>query len=346
MATRALELPQYPLYSTTFSIHRLSPLWHGQAALDNAALQSHASRFRDILAGDVLRGVRVGLDAEDGALARVGALRRVVWRLLREEEDWQVEGEDTQMEVDTAGHERPSIGIHIEITYEKGLYTAFLLHQNGGPAIAQPGFSYYPLMLTRMPGALRESLFDYISANFDSRASAMKLTSGSLVSSLEKYITDITTNENGPLETSQANETLRTTLKDILVSITFNLPSGSSSIKAIDITIPRDDIWPMVTRGRRLRPMMETTEPLITALAHYINGHLALDINDGHVSISKVACGAFVLGAEGRIKLFPSPRERDEEGVQIRATKTLLSSLIELAKTSRMAKEAIIQVAS
>src|SRR6187402_2061806 len=84
----------YPLYNTTFSLHRLSPLYTGSnVPLNNTTLRQHAKRFRDLLAGEVLRGVRVGLGPEDDTLARVGALQTVTWRLLSEEEAWSVEDE-------------------------------------------------------------------------------------------------------------------------------------------------------------------------------------------------------------------------------------------------------------
>jgi hypothetical protein len=65
------------------------------------------------------------------------------------------------------------------------------------------------------------------------------------------------------------------------------------------------------------------------ALAHYIDGHLALNINHPYVAISKIACGAFVLGAEGRIKIFPAA-----EGT---ATEMLVEGLVEQVRRKKLA---------
>lgn len=76
-----------PLRGTTFILHKISPLYMGGAAhLDDSALEQHAKSLRDILAGEVLRGVRVGLGTDEDTLARVGALQNVTWRFLDEQD--------------------------------------------------------------------------------------------------------------------------------------------------------------------------------------------------------------------------------------------------------------------
>src|ERR1700730_8924490 len=96
MASEVTGRP-YPLYSGTFIVHRVSPLFHSNITLDNAALRQYASQFRDVLTGEVLRGVRVGLAADEETLARVGALKNVQWSLLRNEEDWEPGIDESQM---------------------------------------------------------------------------------------------------------------------------------------------------------------------------------------------------------------------------------------------------------
>lgn len=75
--------PNFPLplfYDTTFSAHRVSPLYLGKDGdLSNKRLGMLAQRLRDVLVGDVVRGVEIGLGgpAEDSAMGRYGALERV-----------------------------------------------------------------------------------------------------------------------------------------------------------------------------------------------------------------------------------------------------------------------------
>lgn len=61
----------------TFSTHRVSPLYVGAESLDQDRLATLSKRLRDLLVGDVVRGVEVGLDGEDGIMSRAGPLEEV-----------------------------------------------------------------------------------------------------------------------------------------------------------------------------------------------------------------------------------------------------------------------------
>jgi hypothetical protein len=148
----------YPLYNTTFSLHRLSPLHTGSnEPLSNSRLRGLARQFRDILAGEVLRGVRVGLGQEDDALARVGALQTVTWRLLPEEETWSAEDETQLANDDTTMSLAVCRGMIVTVTYEKMSYKAILLRDERGdyPDASMvtvreetDGFQHFPLLLS------------------------------------------------------------------------------------------------------------------------------------------------------------------------------------------------------
>lgn len=330
----------YPLYSTTFTVHRLSPLFHNNITLDSAALRQYAFQFRDVLTGEVLRGVRVGLAADEDALARVGALKNVQWSLLKNEEDWEPGVDESQMDGnDTKIQERGHAGIMVEINYEKSTYSALLLHdaaKHGQNEIA--GFSHYPLLLTRMPGPLRETFLNFLAATFDTRASVLKLPSHFLVDTAEEYLKNITSGENGPLDAEPATRILRAIIKEIVVMLTFDVPSMTSSLKAMEFTIPKDHIWRFTKCGQLLLQVDGTQKegykvprPCTRALTHYADAILGLNLDNPQLKISRVACGAFVLGTEGKIKLSAPPAIPDEDDVQSKATKALLASLIDLA---------------
>jgi hypothetical protein len=332
----------YPLYSTTFTTHRLSPLFHSNIILDNKALRQYASQFHDVLTGEVLRGVRVGLGVDDEILARVGALKTVRWNLLKNEEDWEPGADETQMNGDdTTIQERGHTGILAEIIYERSTYSAILLYdaeKQGRDEIA--GFSHYPLLLTRMPGPLRETFLDFLAATFDTRASVLKLPSHFLAETAENYLANITSTENGTLDTEPATRVLRTVIKDILITLSFDVPGMTSSLKAMDITISKDDSWNMIKSGKKLLGVVDgqkngnnakVPRPFTRALRHYVDAHLGLKLEDPRVKISRVACGAFVLGTEGKIKLSTPPTVSDDDDVQSKATRALLAGLIDLA---------------
>lgn len=71
--------PLSPFLNTTFSTHRLSPLYVGSQPLTQDRIRTLSYRLRDFLVGDVVRGVELGLDrlADDGAMSRTGALEAV-----------------------------------------------------------------------------------------------------------------------------------------------------------------------------------------------------------------------------------------------------------------------------
>jgi len=345
MAPEALNTSQYPLLSTSFTAHRVSPLYQGDAPLDNPTLSHYASQFRDLLTGEVLRGVRVGLATNEDGLSRAGALRSVQWSQLKDEEDWQNENNESQLPADEMIlNAQDHRGLLMNIAYEKATYFGLLMKSErvGDESSAEDeeeGFARYPLLLTRMPRALRATFLDFLAATFDTRASALKLPSQFLTNSLERYLSDLTTSEDGSVDAQKASKTLRTIIRDLLVTVSFSTPGDKSSLKSMDILVNRDDLFRMMTRGRKLQEInrrSNTTapkldKPFTTSLAHYIDGHLAMNLNHDLVSITKIACGAFVLGAEGKVKLFPPASVGDEDDVQTKATKNMVSELIKFA---------------
>ncbi|KAI9879837.1 MAG: hypothetical protein M1830_006860 [Pleopsidium flavum] len=323
----------YPLYNTTYTLHRLSPLYHGAAPLlDDATLADHARRFRDILKGDVLRGVRVGLGDNDEGLERAGSLQGCRWTLLGHERAWaERNGGSGAPEAKGKGVNEVA-GVLAVIQYEKNTYTAVMLREsreNG--AMMDGGFSHLPLLMTRMPAPLRETFLDYLSSTFDTRPSPIKLSSAFLTSSLEHYLDDLTTGQ----DRLQFSANMKTIVKDIQVTLALS-PPVAPLLKNLDITISQDDILRFLSRGKRIRQQQPATDtalsrkrklsslectdfaqpgPFTAALSHYMDAHLAMSLTHPDISISKIACGAFVLGAEGKVKIFAPENvsELDEE---------------------------------
>jgi hypothetical protein len=330
MAPEASQL--YPLYNTTFSLHRVSPLYTGTTQpLNNSILHDHARRFRDILAGEVLRGVRVGLVPEDDILARVGALQTVTWQLLPEEEAWSVEEIDLDMD-DTTTALTSSRGLIVVVTYEKMAYKALLLKDDrtsdgetaqGSIAQGMEEFQHFPLLLSKMPGPLRETFTNYLASTFDARISSLSLSSTFLTDTFEHYITDLSYDEEGDLmDMISRSRVLRSIIRDTVIFIGFDLPSAS--LKTIDISIAREDLPRMVARGKKIG----RDTPFYDALAAYIKGHLALDMRHEGVKVVRIACGAFVIGGEGKIKFTLPATNEDGTSPQSRATRRLINRLV------------------
>ncbi|KAI1092239.1 kinetochore complex Sim4 subunit Fta1-domain-containing protein [Rostrohypoxylon terebratum] len=141
------EPPRF--FSTTFTTYRVSPLHLGAQGLPPARLELLSRRLRDVLVGDVVRGVQVGLESDGGggggALGRTGALYAVEWRWVDGEHILGARlGREGSVELGTAtatatGHgdqtEDAKSGkrvMCIELRYENARFNALLLPDLGG----------------------------------------------------------------------------------------------------------------------------------------------------------------------------------------------------------------------
>ncbi|TAQ84824.1 hypothetical protein B7494_g6856 [Chlorociboria aeruginascens] len=293
----------YPLHNTSFTLHRVSPFYTGlSSALSNTDLRAHARRLQDILAGETLRGVRVGL-GEGESLARAGALRSVSWKILPGEEDWGREAAadessegDTSLSLNLGGESESGSGrgLLLRVDYENISYSAIFLRGQARPG--REGFEHFPLGLVRMPLALRETALAFLAATFDTRVSALRLPKGYIVGALEKYILDCVVDDDGDeREASEQGVAIRKFVKEIHVTIGFDSTGGA--LKTMDVQVAAEDVPRMVAWGRR------EGGGFWRALEVYVNGHLALDVNHRDVKVVKIACGGFTLG-DGRVKLL------------------------------------------
>ncbi|ELR06990.1 hypothetical protein GMDG_02312 [Pseudogymnoascus destructans 20631-21] len=308
--------PVYPLYNTTYTLHRLSPLH----AFTPSSLPSHAAALSEILTGSTLRGVRIGLDTSNASLSRAGALRSVSMRPLRSPDGWAAvhaaaEPDESRQEGGEGGW-----GVIIEMTYEKANYTAILLRDIKSPATTttEGEFTHLPLLLTRLPPPLRTTLLDFLSTRFDTRASPMQLPSPFVKKAMGGYIEALVA---GGGEVRSAN---------------------------IDITISRDDIPNFLQRGgssittttatsARTSPAQPEQHPFWTALHTYTTKRLALDLSNPSVAVAKIACGAFVIAAEGRVKIS-APAEREGRGER-EGAEGVLGMLVGVAERKGWAAE-------
>lgn len=303
----------YPLYNTTFTLHRVSPL-HSES-LTPAILYHHSYAFRNILAGDNLRGVQIGLDPSDTALTRVGALKSVTWKLLGSIEEYENDRDNAEpseqsslLSEDKGWVENGGRGVWISIVYEKAEYTALLLRRNPEDVEAvrrnvagdQEGFTKYPVLASRMPAGLRQTLIGYLQDNFDVRIASLNLDKKMLIGTLDTFLEGIF---DGMGESGG-----KRVIRDVLVTFAF-APSGSlaqaeadDALKTIDVTIARDDVHQFVAKGQKIEEASDM--PFWTALALYCQKHMALDINHEAVRVGKIACGAWVLGKDGKMKVF------------------------------------------
>ncbi|KAL7936412.1 kinetochore complex Sim4 subunit Fta1 domain-containing protein [Trichoderma chlorosporum] len=199
-----IQVPQF--FNTTFSTHRVSPLYIGAQSLDQARLDRLAHRLRDTLVGDVVRGVQIGLEATDTPMGQVGPLKAVTFRWFQATD---ILG--SKASGDWGGlSEEQTKGLWIEMRHENAAYVALLLpgfstSQNtpntsaaslwkmglDEPEIGEADGSQFlrlPLLLLRMPQALKAVVGEWLSTTFDCRVTKLNLGTRTLVGVLEGWI--------------------------------------------------------------------------------------------------------------------------------------------------------------
>ncbi|KAJ5818136.1 CENP-A-nucleosome distal centromere subunit CENP-L [Penicillium riverlandense] len=335
------------LLNTSWTLHRLSPLHHGkdcETLLDDpAALKTYATRLRDYLTGDVLAGIHASATtADDDALSKTGALMGCHWQSLS---GWGALNNDDSTSFP---------GILVTLEYENVTYKAALLAEaeTSPQSSQQKGSTALPLLLTRFPTALRQTFIVFLSSNFDTYCSPLRLQSSFLCTSLETYIDVL--HDGSATRPSGSTDLVEDVIKELQLTLSFS-PLVAPALRTLNVNVSRSSLegflheQPTASRGRSLRQKLRS--PLIGNLTSYLETHLAMNVDlDGsrtgnqpskqHVRLSKVACAAFVLGSEGRMKLVVNTEREDEDAeassgrrdhLALRASLTLLESVIRRA---------------
>ncbi|CAI7624779.1 unnamed protein product [Penicillium glandicola] len=330
------------LFNTSWTIHRLSPLHHGkdcETLLDNeVALKTYATRLRDVLAGiQTSTGA-----ADDDALSKTGALKDCLWQPIS-----QSLRDDAPRSQNTTFP-----GILVTLEYENIVYKAALLADTKSSPTQRTGSTSLPLLLTRFPTALRQTFLTFLSTNFDTYCSPLRLPSSFLCAGLETYIDTLRT------ERPSTSDTVEDVIKELQLTLSFS-PSIAPALRSLNVSVARaslagflrDQPGQSAPKSRSLRHKLRS--PFIANLTSYLETHLAMKLDlDGsssdqvakqHVRLSKVACAAFVLGSEGRVKLVVAAdgdagdgdegsRTRDDRNeLALQAGESLLRSVIRKA---------------
>lgn len=174
-------LPEPPsqLHNTSFTLTRLTPLCDF-----NPDLFGHYTReFRNIVAGDAMRGVNISAQQRDRA--KPALVKSCQWDLVN----------------DLIPDETFS-GVVIKVAWDDGSsFTAILLpnfisgetqilgkRKRGGRSDPDSEFNSLPLLLTRGPQLVTQQLIDYLTTRFDCRASNLQLPPELLAECLQGYL--------------------------------------------------------------------------------------------------------------------------------------------------------------
>ena len=166
--------PTSKLHNTSFALTRLTPLY----SFNPARLPHYARELRDIVRGDVLRGVQISTTASD--TAKTTLVRSCEWTI--EPDLLPTEQFDSVM---------------IKIIWEDGsTFTAFMVpnyttseHVSLGKRKRDSDeFTSLPLLLTKGPQVVKQQLINYVATRFDSKASDVSLPADLLAECLQGYL--------------------------------------------------------------------------------------------------------------------------------------------------------------
>lgn len=291
------------LLNTSWTAHRLSPLHHEKefpTLLDNpVALNTYASRLRDQLTGNVLAGLQTGLGGgEDDSLSKTGALRNCSWEMLSA---WSELTDENYVSTSS----QPPAGVLVTLEYENIVYKAALL--TSGDAEQKEASTSLPLLLTRLPNPLRQTFVSFLSANFDTYCSILRLPQAFLCSALEVYFNPFVSSDSS--DDDQNLTILADVVKEMQLTLSFS-PSIAPNLRSLNISIPRASFMTFVSSSPSTE---QPNNSLLANISSYLDKHLAmnLELNNPsaqtlakqHVRLSKVSCGAFGIGCEGKLKL-------------------------------------------
>ena len=313
------------IYNSTFTLHRVSPLHvrNPQEFLLPPSLASYGRQLTESLKGGFASGVSL-IDADqDEDTGRLGPLKKCQWTVLGNKES----SNPSRIVADGFGL---LDGIKIDISYERASYVALLLKDAASPQYQHNSELCLPLLLTRMPAPVRSGLLDFLAVNFDTRAEMLRLNAKFLGTALEDFMKAFA-EDAGVLES---------VVKDVQLSIGFKIPA-QGSLRTLDMAISREDVYGFLISGRAINSSNAISAggkgPFMTSLQKYFADHLALDIDHDHVFLSRIACGAFALGREGKVKIFePIAIEEEEDTADLstlhkKAVVGLLRSLLKVA---------------
>ena len=253
----------------------------------------------------MLRGIRTRIEENDDATNKSGPLQECRWNLIQPNES--IRDDETPGQL-SRGADGLGIleGIEVEIVYEKATYNALMLRDPAAESNHNDGEMHLPLLLSRMPSATRELFLHYLSTTFDTHAEAMRFKGQFIGDALEAFVREA------------ARDGARNAVKiirDIQLKLAFRAPA-QPALSSLDVMIHREDVQGFLEAGKLLsktRPgQMESLAstkfspgPFMSAIHEYLSTHLALNMSHDDIAISRVSCGAFALGREGKAKLFP-----------------------------------------
>ncbi|KAL4965986.1 uncharacterized protein BDV14DRAFT_171886 [Aspergillus stella-maris] len=305
-----------------------------------------------------------------GGLSALGALQNCTWEGIS---SLDFVGSDGIVDEEGGAEGKEPAGLLITLAYENSTYRAALLslpsdatsqsgsktetqnqsqvpqkRKRGRPSLKSSSSSgnpnpnsktstNLPLLLTRLPKPLRENLISFLSSNFDTYISPLRISSAGLASLLESYVAALQSSSSSTQTRDGEGEAVQ--VQDIIRELSLTLsfaPPIAPSLKALNLGVPRETFGAFLTSSNT--PSSRSGfDSVLRGLSEYVRNHLAMELGlplpgastsdpsdsgkgddaslvGGYVRLTKIACAGFVVTSEGRLKIVAKDIDTDADG--------------------------------
>jgi hypothetical protein len=223
--------PTSKLQNTSFTLTRLTPLY----SLNTSRLTHYAREFRDIVRGDIIRGVHI--NTQPSERAKSALVRSCTWTI-----------ENDILPTETFD------GLIMRVSWDDGsTFIAILLPDFTSVEPVTLGkrkrgsdaeFTPFPLLLTRGPQLVTQQLITYLTTRFDSRASELEIPADLLEKCLQGYLEILFREDN-------AQRTIEQRLK--ILELIFSTPQPANpkvkgALRRITLTLGVRDVQELYRR--------------------------------------------------------------------------------------------------
>lgn len=295
-----------PFYGTTFNLYRLSPLSNLPDDLSDDALKPYGRALRDLIRGNVVRGVQIR-EVNMEEQREKGYLTRCEWNYIEVPKLRPKFDADDDDDDDSDDEDLPA-AIQITLTYDPpATFQSIIVPHLEDPDANSNG--NYPLLLVRMPKAARDAFTEYLERTFDCHASQMHIPSQSIKDFVETYF-------NTRVEYAQQIGKDREVLASADVQINFAGGAAAPHMRTFNTTFSNEDVPDIWAKGVKIVEEQEAKkkgkkrkapgdEPaprfFFEALKAYFWHVMALRMEK--LEVTKAACSGFLISAQ-RAKMF------------------------------------------
>ena len=223
-----------PLHNTSFTLTRLTPLCKFNAD----RFSNYAREFRNIIAGDTIRGVDISIQPTDRVKAAL--VKSCEWTIVTD----LIPTEPFNSVVIKLTWDDGSIFIAILMPdYTSGEIQVLGKRKRGGRFDPDSEFNSLPLLLTRGPQLVTQQLVDYLTTRFDSRASDLRLPAELLGECLQGYLELVFEDRSTPTSDRRVR----------LLEVIFSVPESKeskvkSALRKITLSLTGNDVEQLYRR--------------------------------------------------------------------------------------------------